>query len=421
MRQNPERLAWTILLISFALCVALAISVPLLSRWWIDTAYVSLRVSFSVQQGTIQLTCGNDTVPIAINERMDDVCQGVESMTILTLNGDQGVFTVYSPDVPLQPLAEILVDNNTQLKVMYARAPRFSISSQPYLLGIRIESGRARVSLVDDAARPVVVQTHTPDALVQMGEGSASVQVNAGKTYILIYDGTALVVWNGKGEGVTLSQLQSISLPPPDGELRVLPPASNLIVNGDFNSSLASSWQVYSKDIEFEGESGGNVSAVDAGGGTVVGFTRIGRGHAETGITQTVDRDVQALQTLQLRLVLQVTEQDVPVCGTQGTECPIMVKIEYEDTQGELRSWLQGFYASLDPNRANPPFCTVCNPRADHLRLEKDKWYVYDSPNLVSLLSQAGLPPARILSVSLYASGHTYRSEVSRIELLAQE
>lgn len=418
MRHNPERLAWTVLLASFGMCVALTISVPLTVRWWIDTAYVGLEVACSVQQGTLQLTCGDGAVPIAVTERMEGVCQGVESMTVLTLSGDQGLLTLRTRGVSPQPLAEILVGNDTQLKIVHARAPRFAISSQPYVLDLHLESGRARVSAGEPPARPLRVQVDTPEALVQMSQGSASVQVGPGETRVGVYEGAALVFWNDRGEGINLERLQSAVLPPPGGVLQALPPAQNLLVGGEFGASLEPAWQTYSKDVEFAGESGGQVVSGASG---VVGFTRFGRGHAETGIVQTIQRDVQNARSLQLRLVLRVLEQDVPVCGTRGTECPIMVKIEYEDAAGELRSWLQGFYASLDPNRLNPPFCTICSPRADHLRVEPGQWYAYDSPNLVPLLSQAGPPPLRILSLTLYASGHTYRSEVARVELLAQD
>lgn len=419
MRQNSERLAWTVLLISFTLCVLFTIGVPLTIRWWIDTAYVGLKVRSSAQQGTVQLTCAGDTVPIAINDRMNDVCQGAESMTVFTLSGDQGMFTLHTRDVSSQPVAEIQVDANTQLTISRARAPRFSISSQPYRLTVHLESGRARVNIARDAGRPVVIQIETPHAMVQASEGGLSVQANSSETSVEMYEGAALVIWSDRGEGVELADLQSIVVPPPDGKLLASSPAQDMIVNGDFGSSLEPVWQAYSKDVELPGEPGGKV-VIDAESDSLE-FTRIGKGHAETGLTQILNRDVQELESLELRLVLRVMEQDVPVCGTQGTECPIMVEIKYKDKQGALQSWRQGFYASLDPNRMNPPYCTICNPRADHLRVEKDVWYVYTSPNLISLFNQAGLPPAHIFSITLYASGHIYQSQVSRVELLAQQ
>lgn len=423
MRRNPERLAWIILLISFAACVFIAVSVPLTIRWWIDTSYGGLQIAASVQQGTLQVTCSNSSVPIAITERMEDICPGVEGGAALTLSSDQAMLILRTRDAAARPVAEIHLNNDTELRVVQARAPRFAISSQPYIVILRLESGRVRLSVPAGLTRRVVLQAHTSTALVQTSEGSISVQVKQDETQVRSYDGAALVVWNARGEGLNLAHLESVVVPPLTGELRALPPAQDLIANGDFSAPLADGqgWQIYSKDIEVEGEPGGEISLMALDHATWLGFTRIGVGHAETGIKQVLDRDVRDFQSLHLRLKLRVLEQDVPVCGTRGTECPIMVKIDYQDAAGEVRSWLQGFYSMLDPARVNPPFCTICYPRADHFRVEQGAWYVYDSPNLIPLLSQAGPPPVRIVSVTLYASGHTYRAQVARIELLAQK
>ncbi|MBN1886669.1 MAG: hypothetical protein JW850_01710 [Thermoflexales bacterium] len=415
MRQNPERLAWIILLASFATCVLLVISLPLTLRWWLDTAYVGLEVTSSVQQGTLQVACGTDTMPIAITEQRDNVCPGVERLALLSQSADQGLLTVRTAGADRQPVAVIQVGNNTQAQILQARAPRFSFSSRPNLLIIRLESGRLRVSAVDRA----LVQVQTNEALVQIEQGSFLIQADPGATRVEAYEDQVLVAWTSRGEGISLKRLESIVLPPPDGLLRASAPAQDLLGWGDL-SALEPDWEVYSKDIEFEGESRGEVVLGADEGVSTVGFTRLGRGHAETGIVRSLDRDVRDLEFLQLRLVLRVLEQDVPVCGTRGTECPVMVKLEYEDSEDDLRSWVQGFYAVLDSNRLNPPYCTICSPRADHLRVEPGEWYVYDSPNLLPLLNQAGPPAARILSLSLYASGHAYRSELSRIELLVR-
>jgi hypothetical protein len=416
MRHTPERLAWTVLLISFAVCVTLAISGPLLIYRWVDTAYVELHIkASSVQRGTLQIKCGDNSIPVAITEPGNSVCQGTEGITILTGDSDQGTLIISAPDTP-QLLAELHIDSNSQLRIGYARTPRFSFSAQPHTLFLSIESGRIRLS-TGGAPRPVAAQINTPEAWVQMTQGSVSIQAGVRETRVRLHDGTALVVWASKGEGIHLGRFESLVIPPPGDVLQALPRAQDWVTNGDFSLPLDSAWQPYSKDIEFEGEPPGQVviNALQA-----ASFVRVGKGHAETGIAQALNRDVRSVQSLQVRMTLRVLEQNVPVCGTRGTECPIMVKIDYQDMEGELRSWLQGFYTSPDPNRANPPFCTVCNPRADHLRVQPGAWYVYDSPDLIPLLNQAGPAPARLVALTVYASGHTYRSEVSHIELLVQ-
>ena len=66
MRRNPERFAWTVLLISLFLCVALAIAVPLGIRSFInDTTEVAL-ITLEVQQGTALVSLPGSDNPIGV-------------------------------------------------------------------------------------------------------------------------------------------------------------------------------------------------------------------------------------------------------------------------------------------------------------------------------------------------------------------
>ncbi len=47
-------------------------------------------------------------------------------------------------------------------------------------------------------------------------------------------------------------------------------------------------------------------------------------------------------------------------------------------------------------------------------------WFLYDSPNLMEIVPEE-IRPARIQLIRVYASGHSYDSMVTDIELLAQE
>jgi hypothetical protein len=47
-------------------------------------------------------------------------------------------------------------------------------------------------------------------------------------------------------------------------------------------------------------------------------------------------------------------------------------------------------------------------------------WFLYDSPNLMQI-DPPELRPVVVQSVRVYASGHSYESMVTDVELLAQE
>jgi hypothetical protein len=138
-----------------------------------------------------------------------------------------------------------------------------------------------------------------------------------------------------------------------------------------------------------------------------------------------MNADIRPFSSLQLGLILRIEEHSVALCGSAGSECPVMVRIDYQDAEGIDQEWLQGFYATPNINAAgDPTFCEPCpaNSRQPHIQVREDIWYPYLSPNLIPLLSsQDGKAPTTITAVTIYASGHTYKSMVAEVELIAQE
>lgn len=76
MRENPERLAWTVLLASFAVFLVLSISVPLTLRYWIEHATVRQNAVLDPIQGTILLYPPRSLEPIAVSELREQVAEG---------------------------------------------------------------------------------------------------------------------------------------------------------------------------------------------------------------------------------------------------------------------------------------------------------------------------------------------------------
>jgi hypothetical protein len=56
MRQNYGRLAWTVLLLSFAACLVLAISTPLAVQWFVRYSYTGQFITLDVPEGTPLVT-----------------------------------------------------------------------------------------------------------------------------------------------------------------------------------------------------------------------------------------------------------------------------------------------------------------------------------------------------------------------------
>jgi hypothetical protein len=191
-----------------------------------------------------------------------------------------------------------------------------------------------------------------------------------------------------------------------------LPAVRNLISNSDFQADL-NGWITYSRQADPE-QPAGNIGVVANEGRRVVDFYRDGSNHAEVGIRQEIDYDVRDFTSLELHLAVRIISEDIGGfggCGSLGSECPIIVRIDYEDVYGSESESLHGFY--------------IGKPQDGWLTYEwsepvqEGNWQTYDSGNLMEELADA--PPALIESVTIYASGHSFHAMVTEVELLAQE
>ncbi len=132
------------------------------------------------------------------------------------------------------------------------------------------------------------------------------------------------------------------------------------------------------------------------------------------GIRQEINHDVRDFTALQLRLNVRVISQDITGfggCGYLGTECPIIVRLDYKDIYGTDREWLHGFYTG------EPHENWLTYEWAD--QLQSNNWQTFDSDNLMQELTDT--PPALVKAITIYASGHNFHTMVTEVELLAQE
>jgi hypothetical protein len=132
---------------------------------------------------------------------------------------------------------------------------------------------------------------------------------------------------------------------------------------------------------------------------------------------------VQGLTSLRLSMDIRIDSQDVRNCGLQGTECPLMVKINFVDVGGGAHEWLQGFYYFYDPNpAAGLTFCLPCFPvQYPHILWPSAAWQSYTSDDLLQKFAVSGTQPAVIKSITIYGEGHTFASQFADVQLLASE
>ncbi len=416
MKSNPERLAWVVLLLSFFTCVVLAVSGPLSVRHYVLHARMEQRVILEVQRPPLSVTLAGRGLPVSVAEHHDDIPE----RTTVTTAATAGRLAMYAPLSNSPLVATVQLYEHTEVTLSSARSPRFSTSRLPHQIILEMQTGRVRIGVSGDSGRPATVEVRTPHGLALLREGTYWINVSGTTTEITVRNGYASASNNVE---------QSIALGPAERAIirdnRVSGPLSaarDMVVNGNFAAPLNEGWTSYSKDIQIAGETGGEVRSVEIEGRPVVAIERRGEGHAETGITQQLDVDVRDFSFLQLHLLLYIEEHNVPVCGSLGSECPVMVRIDYKDADGADQQWLQGFYSLPDASTpGNPLFCVTCTIRNDHIQAPEDTWYSYDSDNLIPLLSQDGKTPILIDSITVNSSGHTYKTFIAEVELIGQE
>ncbi len=406
VRENPERLAWTVLLASFAFFVVLAITVPLGLRYGLEVATVKQTAVLNPTQGTVLLYTPGAVEPIAITDLRDEVTEG--SLLEAGDGPTQATIRLINESGSDESLGSVQMFSGTRLRIDQMRSPAFDLSSAPYQAQLTLDQGQMRVFTNSGQQRPLSVRIVTPHGEIDLEAGSYQIAVGAEQTDITVSAGqatlhkadqTPLVVSEGLRAWLTADALAEQSVTA----------AQNLLRNGNFTESMKDSWESY---VIAQNVTPGKVSIMERDGRRVAYFVRQGEDNVptEVGIRQLIGKDVNVYDKLMLQLDVKLLFQSLSGAGYLSSEYPLRLEITYTDIYGKQLTWGHGFYAR-DPENENwkivngekvPPFT----------------WYTYRSPNLMEVLQETR--PARIDSIRIYASGWNYQSMVSEAFLVAE-
>jgi hypothetical protein len=422
MRQNPERLAWAVLWSAFIVFCLLAVGCPLTAHSYVLHARRGLRAELKAQRGTVRVERSGSGRVDAISLEDQSPLRLFQGDGIRTGDLDEALLTLGRTDQEQQQiLCTVKVYENSDVVLVDASTPRFGFSSDTHEAILRVKGGRVRVEVQSAAdERPVQVQVRTDHARIQLSQGSYTLEVSNQQTTAIVRQGQASVHTGDQQLVLSDEERAIVSL---EGELSgPLPAARNLIVNGDFSLGELG-WVI---DIDSPDPSGRVVVSQDDSGQSFAQFQHDLTQPSEVSLIQTLNRDVSDIESLVLHMRVRVNAQSLSICGDKGTECPVMVRIDYVDAAGgeALQQWVHGFYAFDDPGLSIqlPVHCSTCPPPISepHNQVAWSTWFDYDSANLMDIMPKE-IRPARIELIRVYASGHTYDSMVTDIELLAQE
>ena len=416
MRPNPQRLAWTILTVAFVVCCGLTGGVPFLGWNFLRNSEVEQLVDLDIGAGTVSVMRPGRLLAEVMVDRLDNVPEGTQ---IQTERDSQATLSFVS-EQDGAALGSMQVYGGTTIILDRIRSPQFAYSLNPHRMLLDIPAGRARVSVEDGGQRSVVITLSTPQGEVVLNRpGSYTIEVNELETQVTVRSGQATARANG-GQSIIESNQRTV-IPAGEAPLGALPPERNLLAASSFDGAVGTIWNIDERQHAANDDQG-TVAYTDELGRPAAHFVRDGFDWGLLQLRQELNRDVRDLRELRLHLAVMIERQDLARCGTMGSECPVMAKIEFVDTSGTSQEWLQGFYTESGAAGEAPGSCVTCPPpTGPHIRLQSGVWYVYDSPNLIEEMKAQGFVPASVRAVTVYASGHVFESQVSEVELLALE
>jgi hypothetical protein len=425
--RSPERVAWTVLFGALITCITLSVGVPAAIFGYrnnaTNEAFLRVRLKAGQLQTFSPVETRADARVVDLNGR-----QLKESHTALTLDRSIGSISFADAEQAQTDLT-VLLYSNAYVQVTRARVPRFANSGGKRQLHITLRGGRIQIIAPPESGERFEVRV----SVQPLDEARPTAEFETGKPGIYTFDSQAngavlnVSVADGEVSFTTLAdsaprvlrgnQRASIAA---DGVARIdIPPAQNLVRNGYFESSLTSE-PANRRDwiAETEIGAGENERGTLSYSKGELTFARVGDaiGWGRKSISQRIDQDVAGSTSLRLRIRYAIDNQSLEVCGSQGSECPLFVRVQFVTNDGDSAYWLQGFYARGNPDPDRLPTYIKSDRRDEHVRAELGQNELYESENLL-----AQIPNMRaITDISVYSEGHAIKTRVNSIELLLE-
>ncbi len=402
-----------VVLLAFAIFIAIAISIPLLISSLIRQSVRPMTSVAISNQGSLALVETNgDSSAILETENGMLVNWGDN---LITQSADNGTIVITHPETE-ELIFRGQIYANTTLVLNEATTPRYEVNTLPDEVSLELKHGRMRVTLPQEK-EPITYLLDVPQGQIELfGPGQFAVVASEEETQVSVFEGVAKLTSSGSVLDLSRSErailMEGVA---PDGPYAT---SRNLITNGSFNAGL-DHWIAQDWLIELADQPTGETKNETFTGDNSIRFIRNGVGAAETAIRQTIDEDVTDFELLELVMTLRIHGQTLWVCGTVGSECPLMVRLEYEDELGIVRTWEQGFFADGNVSESSPDSCQTCVlPSSRHQRVQPGR-VIAEEIDLNEALQ--GFPPSQIRSISVSSAGHAFDAEVFDIALNARE
>ncbi len=419
---STQRRAWLVLLVSFAACCVLTIGLPSSVLYVINSASYAPEMNVRLQAGIVTAFC--DGEPESDAKVVSVLGRPVqEGCTIMVGADNESISELFvdfpsdkTPSPATRSLVRVQLYAGTRLRIDQARSPRFQISSASPLLQLAMTQGRVGLQL--PAASALQVRIDTPQLHMDIAKpGDYSVLIDGVQSHAMVWTGEAQVTkvdFDKANQTIGANQQLTVDAASEGFTPTLL--SKNLVQNSDFSSTLlAPLWQVRTDTSDKSAV--GQAIILRQTISPTLDLKRVGEnlGWGHTGVIQTLSQGVSGTRDLRVRVAFQILEQQIDVCGGQGSECPLMIDLHYRRRDGSVGQWVQGFYARGLAEGAVLPDYMRSNRQGRHVFKQLRMPQLFVSENLMQLIPQL----ERIETLEVYAEGHSVHTQVMRIELLS--
>jgi hypothetical protein len=388
---RAERRAWLILWVAFATFCALIFAGFKFAIDYVSTAQVDQSASVLATRGQVAFSL-----------------RGNSEKTLLGSRSDLGVGTVLFLDRTTPASADLQLFDDTKIKLLGGATVELT----------RMEVGRfinQHAVLLTQSSGPV--RYETGDAVdVQVPNGSVHLSPHGDFTVWLENDEARVLVYGGEAH---LTSRAGSAVTAGEGRMAVLSKQGVVSVNDRQVPLLANSafaqhdegWQpldVPNSPLDVNGLRFWVSGPEDGTTALRVMRQSVKGEHGETGLVQTLDRDVSGFRHLWLQAWVRVDYADLSGGGQLGSEYPMMFRLKYEGpVQGTFIPWAIGLYYSNQDNRPIPPGVAALWPQGE--------WKLYRADLMDSDPSSV---PYRLLEFAVMGQGHSYDARVADIRLI---
>ncbi len=404
MRENPERLAWTVLSASLIVFCILVTGIPLGIRSYLLNSTDDQGTLMKVIQGTVLVQKANGGDPIGVTESAE------------LLPGDEVITDSTSwATLDLFEQSHVTLYREARVKLDTAQTRRFGLSSRPDQITLDVTGGIVRVGVAEPQGHRTDFRVITPHTTVALDEGSYRMEVANEGTQVTAVRGQATVV--GDSSEVVIQEGTRTWVGLAGEPTDPMPASQNLIENGDFAEPLSVGWVTDTLILDFS-VAAPNVSIAEEGGRRAVRLVRREADdgtHTEVAIQQTLDQDVRDFAALVVSADVRLDFQSLSGGGLLSSEFPVILRLDYKDRWGSDKFWTHGFYYH---NQDGYPIALDPWGQPSGEMIPHGVWYPFESDNLFELLGDNR--PAYLTGLTVYASGWNYDSLVSEIQLVVE-